>query len=69
MTAPVAYDYDLIIIGAGAAGLSLLLALDDAGYKKKVKLIERNAGPQSDRIWSFWNNDSVPAYLKKIISR
>jgi lycopene beta-cyclase len=69
MTATVAYDYDLIIIGAGAAGISLLLALDDAGYKKKVKLIERNTGPQSDRIWSFWNNDSVPAYIKKIISR
>ena len=69
MTSPVAYDYDLIIIGAGAAGLSLLLALDDAGNKKTVKLVERNIGPQSDRIWSFWNNDSVPDYLKKIITR
>ena len=58
------YDYDLIIIGAGAAGLSLLLALDDAEYTQSVKLVERSAGPQNDRIWSFWNNNSVPDYLK-----
>ncbi|MFT6284750.1 MAG: lycopene beta-cyclase [Arenicella sp.] len=63
------YDYDLIIIGAGAAGLSLLLALDDAEYTQSVKLVERSAGPQNDRIWSFWNNNSVPDYLKPIITR
>lgn len=68
MTASVAYDYDLIIIGAGAAGLSLLLALDDAGYKKTVKLVESNNGPTSDRLWSFWNKDLVPLYLKNIIT-
>jgi lycopene beta-cyclase len=62
-------NYDLIIIGAGAAGLSLLLALDDAGYTQSVKLVERRAGPQNDRIWSFWNNDSIPDYLKTIITR
>jgi lycopene beta-cyclase len=63
------YDYDLIIIGAGAAGLSLLLALDDAEYTQSVKLVERSSGPQNDRIWSFWNNSSVPDYLKPIIMR
>jgi lycopene beta-cyclase len=62
------YDYDLIIIGAGAAGLSLLLALDETGYTQSVKLVERSSGPQNDRIWSFWNNDSVPDYLKAIIT-
>jgi len=63
------YDYDLIIIGAGAAGLSLLLALDETECTQSVKLVERSSGPQNDRIWSFWNNDSVPDYLKEIITR
>jgi lycopene beta-cyclase len=63
------YDYDLIIIGAGAAGLSLLLALDETKYTQSVKLVERSSGPQNDRIWSFWNNNSVPDYLKAIITR
>jgi lycopene beta-cyclase len=63
------YDYDLIIIGAGAAGLSLLLALDDAEYIQSVKLVERSLGPKNDRIWSFWNNDSVPRYLKAIVTQ
>lgn len=63
------YDYDLIIIGAGAAGLSLLLALDDAEYIGTVKLVERSLGSKNDRIWSFWNNDSVPTYLKAIVTQ
>ena len=63
------YDYDLIIIGAGAAGLSLLLALDDAEYIGTVKLVERSLGSKNDKIWSFWNNDSVPTYLKAIVSQ
>ncbi|MGK0382915.1 MAG: lycopene beta-cyclase, partial [Flavobacteriales bacterium] len=63
------FDYDLIIIGAGAAGLSLLLALDDVEYTQSVKLIERSAGPQNDRIWSFWNNNSIPTYLRAIVTQ
>ena len=69
VTNAMSYDYDLIIIGAGAAGLSLLLALDATEYTQSVKLIERRSGPQNDKIWSFWNNDSVPEYLKTIITR
>ena len=63
------FDYDLIIIGAGAAGLSLLLALDDVEYTQSVKLIERSSGPQNDRIWSFWNNNSIPTYLRAIVTQ
>jgi lycopene beta-cyclase len=69
VTGAMTYDYDVIIIGAGAAGLSLLLALDTTEYTQSVKLVERSSGPQNDRIWSFWNNDSVPDYLKAIITR
>jgi lycopene beta-cyclase len=67
---------DLIIIGAGAAGLSLLLALDEINYPYKVTLLERSAGPLNDRIWSFWDNtldgvgndNNIPNYIESIIS-
>jgi lycopene beta-cyclase len=59
---------DLIIIGAGAAGLSLLLALKERNYRHTVKVLERQNGPQHDRIWSFWNNKDLPIYIKAIIS-
>jgi lycopene beta-cyclase len=66
-------EVDLIIIGAGAAGLSLLLALDAANYAGKVMLLERQQGPQNDRIWSFWHSDdpqddSLPEYIKAILT-
>lgn len=66
-------EVDLIIIGAGAAGLSLLLALDAVNYAGKVLLLERQEGPQNDRIWSFWHvadqqGDSLPEYIKAILT-
>jgi lycopene beta-cyclase len=66
---------DLIIIGAGAAGLSLLLSLDDLNYPYNVTVLERNNGPSNDRIWSFWDNTlkakkcpNIPSYINAIIS-
>lgn len=59
---------DVVIIGAGAAGLSLLLALDARNYTGTVKVLERQSSPQNDRIWSFWHNDNVPSYIEGIIS-
>lgn len=59
---------DLIIIGAGAAGLSLLLALKELDYPHTVKVLDQRNGPQHDRIWSFWNSDDLPSYIKAIIS-
>ena len=59
---------DLIIIGAGAAGLSLLLALKERNYPHTVKVLEQQNGPQHDRIWSFWNSEDLPFYIKAIIS-
>ncbi|MFQ3206159.1 MAG: lycopene beta-cyclase [Glaciecola sp.] len=66
-------EVDLIIIGAGAAGLSLLLALDEANYVGKVMVLERQQGPQNDRIWSFWyaadqQGDRLPEYIKAILT-
>ncbi len=59
---------DLIIIGAGAAGLSLLLALKELDSTQTVKVLEQRNGPQHDRIWSFWNSKDLPLYIKAIIS-
>ena len=59
---------DLIIIGAGAAGLSLLLSLQELNYPHTVKVLEQRNGPQHDRIWSFWNSNDLPFYIKAIVS-
>ncbi len=59
---------DLIIIGAGAAGLSLLLALKELDYPHTIKVLDQRNGPQHDRIWSFWNSVDLPFYIKAIIS-
>ncbi len=59
---------DVVIIGAGAAGLSLLLALDEQQYTGTVKVLEQRSGPQNDRIWSFWHSNAVPSYIESIIS-
>ena len=59
---------DVVIIGAGAAGLSLLLALDEQNYTGTVKVLEQRNGPQNDRIWSFWHSAAVPSHIDSIIS-
>ncbi len=50
------YDYDYLIVGGGAAGLSLAYHISQeprlAG--KTVLLIEPEAKDQNDRTWSFW---------------
>lgn len=63
---------NIIIIGAGAAGLTLMLALDELDYPHNVTVVERNKSPLNDRVWSFWDNKSgatcMPLYLKPIVS-
>jgi lycopene beta-cyclase len=48
--------YDIAIIGAGAAGLQLALALRaDASFsRKKILLLEKDAKDRNDRTWCFW---------------
>lgn len=60
-------EYDLVIIGAGTAGLLLLLALKHKNYPGKVAVLERNAASQDERILSFWYDDALPPYLQHII--
>jgi lycopene beta-cyclase len=49
-------QYDYIIAGAGAAGLSLLMHLieQDALVGKKILLIDKDDKKNNDRTWCFW---------------
>ena len=48
-------DYDIIIAGAGAAGLNLAHALTQAGLgDRRVLLVDRAPKTANDRTWCFW---------------
>ena len=49
-------DYDYLIVGGGAAGLSLAyhLAQEPRLADKRVLIIEPEAKTRNDRTWSFW---------------
>lgn len=59
--------YDYIIIGAGCAGLSLLMRLMDApGFPaKKVLLIDKEKKEHNDRTWCFWEKEN--GYFESIV--
>lgn len=48
--------YDYIIVGAGAAGLNLALAMHaDAFFdKKSILILDKDPKQKNDRTWSFW---------------
>ena len=48
--------YDIAIIGAGAAGLQLALAMGRDPYfaRQKVLILEKDAKNQNDRTWCYW---------------
>ena len=64
-----ASSYDYIIIGAGAAGLSLLSRMIDADLlrNKKLLLIEKSPKKLNDRTWCFWEKD--PGYFENIVHK
>ncbi|MBL0134231.1 MAG: hypothetical protein IPP79_09560 [Chitinophagaceae bacterium] len=64
-----ASSYDYIIIGAGAAGLSLLSRMIDADLlrNKKLLLIEKSPKKLNDRTWCFWEKD--PGYFEEIVHK
>jgi lycopene beta-cyclase len=51
-------DYDYLIVGGGAAGLSLAfhIAQEPRLATKRVLLIEPEAKEHNDRTWSFWTD-------------
>lgn len=48
--------FDYAIIGAGAAGLHLCLAMIEKDYfsNKKILILEKDAKTENDRTWCFW---------------
>ena len=48
--------YDYCIVGAGAAGLHLMMAMarDSWFDHKKILLIDKSEKSENDRTWCFW---------------
>jgi len=54
-------DYDLIIAGAGAAGLSLAYHLVGGGLaERSILLLDRAPKTANDRTWCFWEQGPGP---------
>ena len=54
---PFDVDVDLVILGAGCAGLSLAARLADARTPLRVMALEARADYVDDRSWCFWRPD------------
>lgn len=54
--------YDYVFTGAGCAGLSLLVQLQEAGLlkNKSVLVIDRDSKATNDRTWCFWEKRPGP---------
>lgn len=55
-------NFDIIIVGAGMAGLSLCYrALKEGIWRgKKIAIIDQHIAPNNDKTWCFWENKKGP---------
>jgi len=62
-------SYDYIIVGAGCAGLSLLMRMLRSGSfsNKKILLIDKERKIKNDRTWCFW--ETQPGFFEDIVYR
>ncbi len=62
------HDYDYIVTGGGAAGLSLVYRLLHSTLRdKRVLLIDREQKNRNDRTWCFW--ETAPGPFDHIVYR
>ena len=55
------HDADLIIAGAGCAGLSALWhALHSPARHRRIVVVDRSFEPTDDRTWAFWGTADAP---------
>lgn len=45
---------DLLVIGGGLSGLSLVMRLAQSGYRGRVSIVEPRLHYEDDRSWAFW---------------
>lgn len=68
MNIPAEHQYDIIIAGGGASGLSLAYRLCQSKLaRKKTLIIERDDKKSNDRTWCFW--DSGDNRFEDIVSK
>ena len=53
-------NYDYLVAGGGAAGLSFVYHLLEAGGTATVLLLDRERKTRNDRTWSFWEAGAGP---------
>lgn len=60
-------NYDYIVAGTGASGLSLIVRMIHSGQfsNKKILLIDRALKNQNDRTWCFWEEE--PGLFESIV--
>jgi len=59
-------EFDLAILGAGCAGLSLAARLADTAPGLRTVLVDPRTGFQDDRTWCFWSDGT--ASLDRLVS-
>lgn len=54
-------DYDFVILGGGASGLSLALALAQSSLgTRSILLVEKDTKDRNDRTWGYWIRQDTP---------
>lgn len=64
-------SFDYIIVGAGCAGLSLVMAIleNPALQQKKLLIIDKGPKSGNDRTWCFWKKTGSDHFTEKLIHR
>lgn len=55
-------SYDIVVAGAGASGLSLVVRLieDPLLRDRRILLVDRSLMPVADKTWCFWDSSQLP---------